>query len=36
VVPDAKDRADVVALMKATFPTLPDEEITKAVGVAPS
>src|SRR3954468_4289017 len=33
VTPDAKDRADVVALMAATFPGLPAEEIAKAVGV---
>jgi uncharacterized protein (TIGR02444 family) len=33
VAPDAKDRADVVALMAATFPGLPAEEITRAVGV---
>jgi len=35
VVPDAKDRAAVVALMAAAFPGLPAEEITRAVGVAP-
>jgi uncharacterized protein (TIGR02444 family) len=34
VVPDARDRADVVALMMATFPGLPDEEVRRAVGVA--
>jgi uncharacterized protein (TIGR02444 family) len=36
VVPDARDRADVVALMKATFPVLPDAEIVRAVGVVPA
>lgn len=35
VVPDARDRADVVALMAATFPGLPLEEITQAVGTSP-
>jgi hypothetical protein len=35
VVPDAKDRAAVVALMKATFPALLDEEITRVVGGTP-
>jgi len=34
VVPDTKDRAAVVVMMKATFPALTDEEITRAVGVA--
>jgi hypothetical protein len=33
VVPDDKDRAAVGALMKATFPSLEDAEIAKAVGV---
>ena len=33
VVPDAKDRAAVVALMKATFPMLSPDEVTRAVGV---
>ena len=32
VVPDAKDRAAVVALMKGTFPALTAEEITRVVG----
>ncbi|MEA2849990.1 MAG: hypothetical protein QOE02_9, partial [Rhodospirillaceae bacterium] len=32
VVPDDKDRAAVVALMKATFPRLPPDEVTRAVG----
>jgi hypothetical protein len=31
VVPDANDRAAVVALMKATFPSLAPPEIEKAV-----
>jgi uncharacterized protein (TIGR02444 family) len=35
VVPDAKDRAAVVSLMKATFPSLLDEEITQVVGGTP-
>jgi uncharacterized protein (TIGR02444 family) len=33
VVPDAKDRAAVVALMKGTFPTLMPQEIARVVGV---
>ena len=33
VVPDAKDRAAVAALMRATFPVLTREEIDKIVGV---
>ena len=33
VVPDSKDRAAVVALMKGTFPMLTAEEITGVVGV---
>ena len=33
VVPDAKDRAAVFALMKATFPMLLPDEVTRAVGV---
>jgi hypothetical protein len=33
VVPDAKDRAAVVAMMKGTFPVLTAEEITQVVGV---
>ena len=33
VVPDAQDRAAVVALMKATFPMLLPDEVTRAVGV---
>ena len=33
VVPDDKDRAAVVALMRATFPTLAAEEVSRAVGV---
>jgi uncharacterized protein (TIGR02444 family) len=33
VVPDAKDRAAVVALMRATFPMLVPEEVVRAVGV---
>ncbi|MDP1749269.1 MAG: hypothetical protein Q8L22_07420, partial [Reyranella sp.] len=36
VVPDAKDRAAVVALMAATFPMLSASEIARAVGPAPS
>ena len=32
VVPDAKDRAAVVALMKGTFPALTAEEIVRVVG----
>lgn len=32
VVPDAQDRAAVVALMAATFPGLPHREIERAVG----
>ena len=32
VVPDAKDRAAVVALMKGTFPMLTAEEVTRVVG----
>ena len=35
VVPDAKDRAAVVALMRATFPMLAPEEVARAVGVTP-
>lgn len=35
VVPDALDRAAVVALMAATFPDLPRQEIERAVGPAP-
>jgi uncharacterized protein (TIGR02444 family) len=35
VVPDAKDRAAVVALMAATFPSLTAAEIAKAVGAPP-
>ena len=35
VVPDAKDRAAVVALMRATFPMLRREEIARAVGITP-
>jgi hypothetical protein len=34
VVPDSRDRAAVVTLMKATFPTLTSEEIAPVVGVA--
>ena len=33
VVPDAKDRTAVVALMKGTFPTLTPQEIARVVGV---
>ena len=33
VVPDTKDRAAVVALMKATFPSLLGEEIGRVVGL---
>jgi uncharacterized protein (TIGR02444 family) len=33
VVPDAKDRAAVAALMRATFPLLTREEIDRVVGV---
>lgn len=35
VVPDAKDRAAVAALMAATFPMFAPQEIASAVGVAP-
>jgi uncharacterized protein (TIGR02444 family) len=34
VVPDARDRADVVSLMAAAFPDLPVEEIGKIVGTS--
>jgi hypothetical protein len=33
VVPDAKDRAAVVVLMKGTFPTLAPQEIAGVVGL---
>ena len=33
VVPDAKDRAAVAALMAATFPSLAPAEVTRAVGL---
>ena len=33
VVPDALDRAAVVALAAATFPGLPRQEIERAVGI---
>jgi uncharacterized protein (TIGR02444 family) len=33
VVPDAKDRAAVVALMRATFPSLDETEVARAVGL---
>ncbi len=36
VVPDAKDRAAVAALMAATFPMLSAAEVARAVGPAPS
>ncbi len=36
VVPDARDREAVAALMAATFPALPREEINRAVGLSPS
>jgi uncharacterized protein (TIGR02444 family) len=36
VVPDAKDRAAVAALMKATFPTLAAQEVEQTVGVSSS
>jgi hypothetical protein len=36
VVPDAKDRAAVVALMRATFPSLDEAEVARAVGLAPA